>query len=283
MLALARATASARLPHSTTIDREDQSCSFNWRRCSTPRVRRRLRFAMLPSSPTDETDGRNDVENQTANGVVDTSTTHDTTSETSEEATQRLASQTPKDTPAQHDEARAISSLSFAANDGGSIAVPTENKLVESAADPEHTGSDADGNSRDEWGSHAESILSMIGFAVGIGNIWRFPHVAYKYGGGSFLVPYALAMLFLGIPLMTLEMVLGQTLRGGLIRSLSLIHPRLRGAGISAMMSNAFVMVYYAVLLAWSLLYMGHSLNDPLPWAQTPAQWNSTGVCQCWF
>ena len=63
---------------------------------------------------------------------------------------------------------------------------------------------------RGEWGNHCEYFLTALGFAVGLGNVWRFPYVAYDNGGGTFLIPYFICLLLLGIPLFFLEMVLGQ-------------------------------------------------------------------------
>jgi SNF family Na+-dependent transporter len=53
-------------------------------------------------------------------------------------------------------------------------------------------------------------VLSVTGFAVGFGSFWRFPYLVYKNGGGVFLIPYLLSMIFLGIPLLYLETAVGQ-------------------------------------------------------------------------
>ena len=63
---------------------------------------------------------------------------------------------------------------------------------------------------RSLWGSKAGFLLAAIGSAVGLGNIWRFGYMAYENGGGAFLVPYVVALIVAGVPLMILEYALGQ-------------------------------------------------------------------------
>jgi NSS family neurotransmitter:Na+ symporter len=63
------------------------------------------------------------------------------------------------------------------------------------------------------WDSRTAFILAAIGSAIGLGNIWRFPYIAYKFGGGAFLIPYLVALLTAGIPLLILEFSLGHRMR----------------------------------------------------------------------
>ena len=64
-------------------------------------------------------------------------------------------------------------------------------------------------NNRENWGSRAGFILAAIGSAVGLGNVWRFPHECYSNGGSAFLIPYIVAMVVIGIPLLIMEFSLG--------------------------------------------------------------------------
>lgn len=63
---------------------------------------------------------------------------------------------------------------------------------------------------REQWGSRAGFILAAVGSAIGLGNIWRFPYMAYENGGGAFFIPYLFAMITAGIPFMILEFSMGQ-------------------------------------------------------------------------
>jgi SNF family Na+-dependent transporter len=68
---------------------------------------------------------------------------------------------------------------------------------------------------RDRWGSRLSFLLACIGAAVGLGNVWRFPYLSYKHGGGAFLIPYIIFLLVLGIPLLLAEVGLGTPCQTG--------------------------------------------------------------------
>ena len=107
---------------------------------------------------------------------------------------------------------------------------------------------------RSMWSSRLTFILAAIGSAVGLGNAWRFPGLAAKHGGGTFLIVFLLAMLLMGIPLLMMEISIARKLRRGVIESMRGIGKKWEFVGWSAT-SNAFVIVcYYSVVFAWVIL-----------------------------
>ncbi len=121
--------------------------------------------------------------------------------------------------------------------------------------------------SRLRWTSRTIFLFAAIGSAVGLGNVWRFPYLAHKYGGGAFLIPYLSALFILGIPLLILEFAIGQKLQKGAIDAFRTVNHRLRGIGFGAVFSGFVVVVYYAVVMAWCLHYFVNSFQADLPWA----------------
>ncbi|KAM7422304.1 hypothetical protein PAMA_010393 [Pampus argenteus] len=134
-------------------------------------------------------------------------------------------------------------------------------------ADEDLPASDGDENpDRGNWTNKTEYLLSMIGFAIGLGNIWRFPYVAYKNGGGAFLIPYFLMLVLCGIPLFFLENAIGQFCSQGPI-NMWRAAPILQGVGFAMVVVNVLVSIYYNVIVAYSLYYLFASFQSPLPWS----------------
>ena len=106
---------------------------------------------------------------------------------------------------------------------------------------------------REEWASRATFILAAIGSAVGLGNAWRFPGLAAKYGGGAFLFTYILAMFILGIPMLTMEISIGRKTKQGAPGAFRSINKKTEYVGWAAT-TNAFaIQIYYTVVFAWVL------------------------------
>jgi len=114
---------------------------------------------------------------------------------------------------------------------------------------------------RATWGSRATFILAAIGSAVGLGNAWRFPGLAAKHGGGTYLLVYLVAMFAIGIPLLMMEVAIARKFHKGAIESMRGINKKTEFIGWSAT-ANAFVIVtYYSIVFAWVLLMIVYALK----------------------
>ncbi|XP_055795513.1 sodium-dependent neutral amino acid transporter B(0)AT2-like [Salvelinus fontinalis] len=143
--------------------------------------------------------------------------------------------------------------------------------------DVEDGGSDAeDDAARPAWNSKLQYILAQVGFSVGLGNVWRFPYMCQKNGGGAYLVPYLILLIVIGIPLFFLELSVGQRVRRGSIGVWNYISPRLGGIGFASCVVCFFVALYYNVIIGWSLFYFSQSFQQPLPWHECPLVNNKT-------
>lgn len=115
--------------------------------------------------------------------------------------------------------------------------------------------------SRDSWASRGTFILASIGSAVGLGNAWRFPGLAAKHGGGTFLLVYLVALFVIGIPLLMMEISIARKLHKGAGEAMRGVNKKAEFIGWAAT-GNAFVIVtYYAVVFAWVLLMVVYSVK----------------------
>ncbi|BDD82654.1 transporter [Tsukamurella pulmonis] len=121
---------------------------------------------------------------------------------------------------------------------------------------------------REQWGTRAGFLLAAIGSAVGLGNIWRFPKEAYDNGGGAFLVPYLIALLTAGIPLLIFEYAVGHRARKGAPRAYRRLWRPLEAVGWWQVAICFVIATYYAVIVAWSIRYIGFSLDER--WGSDP-------------
>ncbi|KAL5271645.1 hypothetical protein ACHWQZ_G002051 [Mnemiopsis leidyi] len=137
--------------------------------------------------------------------------------------------------------------------------------------DPQAKDVEASSEERDAWGAKTEYMLALIGYAVGIGNLWRFPYLCHRYGGGSFLIPYIIMLVLLGIPLFCLETSLGQLTKKGAPGSFAAMHKAFRGIGFAAMVLDLICSFYYNSIIMWILRYFFSSFTTgSLPWSSCP-------------
>lgn len=122
---------------------------------------------------------------------------------------------------------------------------------------------------RGKWGTNLGFLLAAIGSAVGLGNIWRFPYVAYENGGGAFLIPYVVALLTAGIPILMLEFALGHHRQASAPKAFHLIDPKWEWLGWWAVLFVMFgIELYYIVIIGWCANYMRFSLT--MAWGDDP-------------
>lgn len=118
---------------------------------------------------------------------------------------------------------------------------------------------------REFWSSKTDYLLSLVGYAVGLGNVWRFPYLAFKHGGGAFLIPYIIMLALAGLPLLFLECSLGQFASLGPIEIWRIV-PLFQGVGVTMVLISTLVSIYYNVIIAYSLFYLFSSFRSYLPW-----------------
>lgn len=122
---------------------------------------------------------------------------------------------------------------------------------------------------RPHWKTHIGFLFAAIGSAVGLGNIWRFPYLCYKNGGGAFLIPYFIALIIVGIPLMILEIGLGHKMRGSAPASFASISKRWEWLGWWQVIFVMFgIVLYYSVVISWCVNFFFLSFN--FGWGQDP-------------
>ena len=126
---------------------------------------------------------------------------------------------------------------------------------------------------RENWGSRAGFVLAAIGSAVGLGNLWGFPYKLYSYGGGAFLIPYVIAMLLIGIPLLIAEFSLGHLTQRATPDAFGRINRKFAFVGWWQIILSFIIITYYAVILAYCLSFLYYSVvgifQGSLPWAGT--------------
>ncbi|MBV7262446.1 sodium-dependent transporter [Photobacterium sp. WH24] len=115
---------------------------------------------------------------------------------------------------------------------------------------------------REQWGTRAGFILAAVGSAIGLGNIWRFPYMAYENGGGAFFIPYLFAMITAGIPFMIMEFSLGHKLRGAAPRAFSKLGVKLEWLGWFQVFIASVIAVYYVAVIGWAISYLGFAFTQ---------------------
>ncbi|KAL4223921.1 hypothetical protein ACF0H5_017383 [Mactra antiquata] len=128
---------------------------------------------------------------------------------------------------------------------------------------------------RETWSRNLEYLLATAGYAVGLGNVWRFPYLCYRSGGGAFLIPFLIMLVLCGIPLLYMEMAVGQYTQRGPIGAIAKLCPFFKGAGIATVVISFLFTTYYNVIITWAFYYLFSSFTSKLPWSDCSHTWNS--------
>lgn len=158
---------------------------------------------------------------------------------------------------------------------------------------------------RDQWGNGLEFLMSCIAMSVGLGNIWRFPFIANRNGGGAFLIPYIIVLTLIGRPMYFMEMALGQFSSRGAVKMYEKLSPVFKGKlellillvnlsittclfrwieisvtifhflaiGYGQIIGSYSVATYYCSIMAVTLYYFINSFTSDFPWAKCKDSW----------
>ncbi|VDK43461.1 unnamed protein product [Anisakis simplex] len=127
---------------------------------------------------------------------------------------------------------------------------------------------------RGQWTGRFDFLMSMIAYAVGLGNVWRFPYLCFKNGGGSFLVVYGLFFSLSAVPIFIMEVTIGQYLQRGAMEMWNMC-PLFKGVGIGNIVIAFMCISYFCVIISWSIFYMISSLSSTFPWETCDNYWNT--------
>ncbi|WP_295590375.1 sodium-dependent transporter [uncultured Methanobrevibacter sp.] len=133
-------------------------------------------------------------------------------------------------------------------------------------------------NKKLEWNSNFAFMMAMIGSAVGLGNIWRFPNVLYSHGGGSFMIPYIVSLFLLGISFVLVEYAVGFKFKRSLARILFAVSKKLEPVAWFILLIVFLIATYYVCVVGWDLIYIVLSLTKA--WGANPDLFFANNVLQ---
>ncbi|XP_075552545.1 sodium- and chloride-dependent GABA transporter 1-like isoform X2 [Dermacentor variabilis] len=197
---------------------------------------------------------------RTQNGIVtipmETTSSHDSACKVANDDVSERTKSVPSDKDSQPNATKVLPMAAFQVQ-------PTEESSTAG-----HT------QDRGKWEGRLDFIFGCINYAIGLGNVWRFPYLCYENGGGAFLVPYFVCLVLTAIPSFLLEVALGQYVCRGGIGVWKLV-PIFKGVGIASMVMVFFSNVYYIILVAWIMFYLFASFTSELPWQHCGNYWNT--------
>ncbi|KAI6208729.1 Sodium-and chloride-dependent creatine transporter 1 [Aphelenchoides besseyi] len=136
-------------------------------------------------------------------------------------------------------------------------------------------GNDVD---RGQYKNSIDFLFSMVSYAVGLGNVWRFPYLCFKNGGGTFIVAYIFCFVFATLPVFLMEVSVGQYLQRGAMEMWNIV-PIFKGVGLANIVVSGMCVWYYSVVVTWALHFMIASCRTTFPWESCENWWNSITPC----
>ncbi|XP_017777870.1 PREDICTED: sodium- and chloride-dependent GABA transporter ine [Nicrophorus vespilloides] len=133
---------------------------------------------------------------------------------------------------------------------------------------------------RQQWSNKLQFVLACVGYSVGLGSVWRFPYLCYKSGGGVFLIPYLIIMIICGVPMLYMELAVGQFTGRGPIGALGQLCPLFKGTGVASVVISFLMSTYYSVIIAYGIFYFFTSFKVDQPWMDCNNTWNTNS---CWI
>lgn len=119
---------------------------------------------------------------------------------------------------------------------------------------------------RDQWPSRTAFLLAAMGGCAGMGNLLRYPSQVFNNNGLQWFIPYLMCVFLIAIPVLVLEIAIGQAYRGGCVVANNSVQHRLKGVGLSLLYVGFVVSPYFVANLAWIMIYFRSSFQNPLPW-----------------
>ncbi|XP_053402870.1 sodium- and chloride-dependent glycine transporter 2-like [Mercenaria mercenaria] len=129
---------------------------------------------------------------------------------------------------------------------------------------------------KSQFSGSCSFMVSLLGYSMGTSDFWRFPYLVFRNGGGAFLLPFALFMVLVGLPMLFFEVSVSQFSGNGPLSMWS-IAPFFKGIGYTLLVINLLNNVYYNILRAWILEYFVNTFQAELPWIGCNHQWNEQG------
>lgn len=133
---------------------------------------------------------------------------------------------------------------------------------------------------RDQWPNRAAYVLASMGGAIGFGNLLRYPSQVYNNNGLQWFIPYLMALSCLAIPILILEVSIGQAYRGGCVVAYNAMGKRFRGVGLGVVFTGYMVCAYYVPMLSYVMVYFRSSFRSNLPWAGDPEGYYNNQVIE---